>query len=84
MYWANSNGGSIGSAKLDGSAVDQALLSVPLGTSGIAVDQAYLYFDGADLGIGRASLDGSTVEPDYLIGGNVLGTPYICGIAVQP
>jgi virginiamycin B lyase len=83
MYWANSNSGSIGSAKLDGSAVDQALLSVPLGTSGIAVDQAYLYFDGADLGIGRASLDGSTVEPDYLIGGNVLGTPYICGIAVQ-
>jgi hypothetical protein len=79
LYWANSFGGTIGRATLDGTSPDQAFVA-GLGTPcGVAVDGAHLYW--ADMGantIGRANLDGSDVEPGF-----IAGAARPCGIALD-
>ena len=66
----------IGRANLDGSGVEPSLIST--GGSGLAVDEAHIYwssaFDGSGTGtIARANLDGSGVEPHFVNTGSASG-----------
>jgi Low-density lipoprotein receptor repeat class B len=83
IYWANSGSGTIGSANLDGSGVDQSFVSARSDPRGVAVDGAHLYWGNVpqefqcnetecQFGIGRANLDGSGVDNDFITG---LGGP---------
>ncbi|MCB0869284.1 MAG: choice-of-anchor D domain-containing protein [Solirubrobacterales bacterium] len=69
LYWSNFNG-SIGTSNLDGSNVNNSLVTG--GTTfrgGIAVDAQYIYW--ADAGgnrIGRANLDGSSPSLSFITG----------------
>jgi len=67
IYWANSGNGTIGTANLDGSGVNQSLISGSSGltaVSDVTVSGNFIYFLGS-LGstpvIGRANLDGTAV-----------------------
>ncbi len=79
LYWANTSGGSIGRAGLDGYSADQDFiggLSVPCG---VAVDGSHIYWtelEGST--IGRANLDGSNVERSFIV-----GAKRPCGVAVD-
>lgn len=67
--------GTIGRANLDGSGVDRSFITgLPAwGVSGIAVDDAHIYWGGyfsVRDRIGRADLDGSDVQTDFIHAGN--------------
>ena len=67
IYWASETG-AIGRADLDGTDVDESFINTGTHVSGgarIAVDAAHLYWSDAN-GIGRASVNGSNVEPDFI------------------
>ncbi len=81
IYWANESG-TVGRANLDGSSPVFPLFSVT-GTSnvcGLAAGPNFVYFaDAFNSRIGRATLDGTTVDPNL-----VSGAAVVCGLAVDP
>jgi hypothetical protein len=82
IYWTNDCAGctTIGGANLDGSGVVAAVIGGIPRPCGIAVAGGYLYW-GSENGsaIGRAKLDGSSVEPAFI----TTGTHGVCSIATD-
>jgi len=83
IYWPNSSATTIVRANLDGTGV-QPLVSTPGGACGVAVDSAHIYWsslNGNLVGggsIGRANLDGSAPDQNFITGAS---NP--CGVAVD-
>ncbi|HEY2056335.1 MAG TPA: DUF5050 domain-containing protein [Solirubrobacterales bacterium] len=81
VYWANFGFGAIGRAKLNGGGVEQIEQEfIPLtigGTSALFTAGEYLYWSGNEGGkesIGRAKLDGTKVEEEFIpLNGEILG-----------
>jgi virginiamycin B lyase len=79
VYWTNNAAATIGRANLDGTGVNQGLVSGGFNPCGVAVDGAHVYWGNIGAGtIGRASLDGSGANQSF-VGGQV--GP--CGVAVD-
>jgi hypothetical protein len=78
IYWASDIGG-IGRAKAGGGGVEPYFikLEAPAEGGGPAVDAGHIYW-ASEHAVGRANLDGSDVEPDFL---PLVGT-HLNGIAV--
>jgi hypothetical protein len=74
VYWANSTANAIGRANLDGSGVNQRLVTGANDPFGVAVDAQHLYWTNFGSGsphgstIGRANLDGSGAEQRFITG----------------
>jgi hypothetical protein len=64
---------TIGRANLDGTGVQESIISDSNGSCGLAVDGAHIYWGRAN-GIGRANLDGTGVNLDFIKGGGTCGT----------
>jgi len=90
IYWSNSYENTIGRANVDGSGVNQSFITNSAGIvgqpEGVAVDGAHIYWAnnqssqaGESQTIGRANLDGSDVNQNFITGAN---TP--AGVAVGP
>ena len=76
VYWASYGAGGIGIADLSGAAARQ--LTSAHNPCGVAVDHDYVYWGvGPAFSIGRARLDGTRSEPDF-----ITGLEYPCGVAV--
>ena len=90
VYWANSGQTSIGRAKINGGAVNNAFIANLTNVHGVAVNSNFIYWtqgSGATSSIGRANLDGSGVNPNFLTSSSaglnfVPGSPP-AGIAVN-
>lgn len=70
VFWGNSDGDSIGRANLDGTNVDQNLMT-GFSPGGLAIEGNYIYWSNADQSgnsIGRATLSGTEVEPEFIPG----------------
>src|SRR5215218_5605105 len=79
VYWTNNADTTIGRANLDGTAVNQSLISGGFNPCGVAVDGAHVYWGNVGAGtIGRANLDGSGVNQSFI--GAATGA---CGVAVD-
>jgi hypothetical protein len=70
VYWANMSladpdASTIGRAASDGSGVEQGFMAGVDYPLSLAVDGSHLYWAGAG-GIGRANLDGSDADPDFV------------------
>jgi virginiamycin B lyase len=91
---------TIGRAKLDGTNVDESFITGASGPCGIAVDSAHVYWTnqpvvlvqvGGGQGfqyetntIGRANLDGSSPNQDFITGPpGIPMPPSLCGVAVD-
>jgi hypothetical protein len=69
LYWEA--GGSIARANLDGTEVEQEFIPSVGELNGIAAGEGHVYWSGKPIGmaaIGRATLDGSQVEPTWIAG----------------
>src|SRR3954467_2758394 len=69
VYWASGGQTTIGRAKLNGSAVNNAFITGLSNVGGVAVDSKYIYWTqgtGATSSIGRANLDGSGANPNFI------------------
>jgi hypothetical protein len=77
IYWADSIGNSIGRANLDGTGVDPTFIKVGKPTDGVAVDAFHVYWSSTDGNLGRAKIDGSVREPEFVTGGSP------CGVALD-
>ena len=64
VYWGAAS--LVGRATLDGSVVQKNFIDTETFTTGVAVDQAHIYWSGPDGRIGRANLDGSGVEREFI------------------
>jgi virginiamycin B lyase len=88
VYWASSGQTTIGRAKLNGTAVNNAFITGLTNVHGVAVDSRYIYWTqgtGATSSIGRANLNGSGANPNFIpnsAGINFNATPQ-AGIAVN-
>jgi hypothetical protein len=79
IYWANQNAGTIGVANLDGTGVNQSLITGASSPDGVAVDGQHIYWTNFGSGtIGVANLDGTGVN-ESLISGAV----FPVGVAVD-
>ena len=79
VYWTNNADTTIGRANLDGTAVNQSLISGGFNPCGVAVDGAHVYWGNIGAGtIGRANLDGSGANQSFI--GDQVGP---CGVAVD-
>jgi virginiamycin B lyase len=81
VYWSEAGGsGSIGRANLLGVG-DPGIGWIPSVSNGcgVAVDAGHIYWTTRDGRIGRARLDGSEVERDFI----VLSEGWACGVAVD-
>jgi virginiamycin B lyase len=72
IYWANKYDDAIGRSDLDGTGVNQRLITVRPNSHpvGLAVDASHVYwtnFEAAD-SVGRANLDGSGANQDFIRG----------------
>ena len=65
IYWSVTGSKTIGHADLDGTGVDQSLISTVGSPAALAVDDTYLYFAQTGM-IGRAKLDGTAVEQSFI------------------
>jgi hypothetical protein len=70
VYWVNNEPGgfTIGRANLDGSGVDQSLITDPFVPEGVAVDNSHVYWAnsfGANT-IGSATVDGAHANPSFI------------------
>jgi virginiamycin B lyase len=71
VYWTNEAGGTIGRANLDGTNIDQSFITGANGSSGVAVDGAYLYWTtDLDGTVGRADLGGTNANPSFIPNAN--------------
>lgn len=82
IYWVGggaSGDESIGRADLDGTGIDRRFMTVP-GADDVAVDAGHIYWTDASTGrIGRANLDGSDVQPDFVQAGKRLVNLVVAG-----
>src|SRR5215213_9689895 len=79
VYWTNNADTTVGRANLDGTAVNQSLISGGFNPCGVAVDGAHVYWGNIGAGtIGRANLDGSGADQSFI--GDQVGP---CGVAVD-
>jgi hypothetical protein len=75
-YWANFETGVISRIRIDGTGVDGHLVTTSAySTIGVAVDSRHVYWTSAggdaNIGwIGRANLDGTSVQPHFIRGGD--------------
>jgi hypothetical protein len=85
IYWANNPGGppfTIGHANIDGGSPVGNFITVPTSSCGLAADSSFLYFiNGGNNKIGRATLDASTVDPNFISTPNPASI--FCGLAVD-
>jgi streptogramin lyase len=70
IYWAMYYEGNIGRANLDGTNSDRGFIRGLPGVRSVAVDSHHVYWAATD-GIGRAKLDGSRVEEEFVPLGRV-------------
>ena len=80
VFWTATNNGQIGRANLDGTGVTPDLISLGETPYALTVHAGYVYWgaqSGSD-GFGRASLDGSDVDTDFLADNGSIG-----GLAVD-
>lgn len=67
IYWANSETGYIGRAKLNGSSVEETWLHVEGKPVSVVVNSEYVYWGNAESGdIGRAKIAGSSIEKTWI------------------
>src|SRR3954468_21263263 len=90
VYWASGGQTTIGRAKLNGTAVNNAFIAGLSNVGGVAVDSKFIYWtqgQGATSTIGRANLDGSGVNPNFIPHASGVqdfdATPAHAGIAVN-
>jgi hypothetical protein len=80
VYWGNYLGNTIGRANLDGTGANPSFITGANGPCGVAVDGSHLYWTNSgntggfsapfnSSGIGRANLDGTGVEQNFLPSG---------------
>lgn len=80
VYWGDYQGGTIGRANLDGTAVEDSFIQTGGHPFAVAVTPTYIYWANATGGtIGRANIDGTGVEPNFITG---IKEPK--GVAVSP
>jgi hypothetical protein len=72
VYWSNSDGNSLGRAKINGTGLNNSFVSGVTGPWGIAVDSKYIYWEQAG-SVGRATLDGSAPNPNFITGATGTG-----------
>lgn len=79
IFWADSSGGTIGRANIDGTDPELAFIGGAVEPCGVAVDESYIYWAnrGADT-IGRARLDGTEVDHVFIV-----GVQQPCSVAVN-
>ena len=79
VYWTNNADATVGRANLDGTGVNQSIISGGFNPCGVAVDGAHVYWGNIGSGaIGRANLDGRGVNQSFI--GDQIGP---CGVAVD-
>lgn len=79
LYWADSSGGTIGRATLDGYSPDDAFISGTSTPCGVAVNGSHIYWAEFDANmLGRAEIDGTDVEVGF-----ISGAAGACGVAVH-
>jgi hypothetical protein len=79
LYWTSDGSNTIGSANLDGTGVNQSLISGADGPEGVAVDATYVYWTNfTSETIGRANLNGTGVNQNFI---STSGRPF--GIVVD-
>jgi hypothetical protein len=70
VYWANTGtGNSIGRAKINGTGTNNAFIGGLNNVHGVAVDSKFIYWTQGSAGtstIGRANLDGSNPNPNFI------------------
>jgi hypothetical protein len=70
VYWANTgSGNSVGRAKINGAGLNNALIAGLNNVHAVAVDSKFIYWtqgNGATSSIGRANLDGSSPNPNFI------------------
>ena len=69
VYWASAGQTTIGRAKLNGTAVNNAFIKGLTNVHGVAVDSTHVYWtqgSGATSSIGRANLDGSGANASFI------------------
>jgi hypothetical protein len=75
VYWTGYNNPTgrftIGRANLDGTGVQESIISGATGFGGLAVDATHIYWEDEG-GIGRADLDGTGVTQGFVTGLGVL------------
>lgn len=79
IYWGRQAGGTIGRARLDGSNVQPSFISGLANPCGVAVDSTHIYWADSEQAIGRANLDGSSPDDEWIQTSHVDQ----CGIAVD-
>jgi virginiamycin B lyase len=71
VYWGDYQGGMIGRANLDGTAVEDGFIQTGGNPDAVAVTASHIYWANETGGsIGRANLDGTAVEPNFIAGIN--------------
>lgn len=69
LYWSNVGGGTIGTASIDGTGVDQSLITGGNESEGMATLGQYVYWANYGSGtIGRAEINGSDVNQSFITG----------------
>jgi hypothetical protein len=84
IYWSSPLEASIGKANISGASPQPELVSGLFDPCGVAVDAGHVYWGELSTGtpayIGRAGLDGSVPEAEYI---EIPGTSIPCGVAVD-
>jgi hypothetical protein len=79
VYWGDYQGGTIGRANLDGTAVEDSFIQAGGKPNAVAVTSSHIYWANETGGtIGRANIDGTAVEPNFITG---INEPF--GVAVN-
>ena len=81
LFWSTIPG-PIGRANLNGSGVNKTFITAAMQPCGLALDSGHLYWADealAEAKIGRSSLDGLFVQPEYV----KIGVAFPCGVAVN-
>ncbi len=87
VYRANSEGNTIGRARLDGSEVENSFISGARWPCGVAIEGGHIYWGNAGTAkastgrpaIGRANLEGTDADQAW-----VVGMLDVCGVAIDP
>jgi len=80
IYWTEQISGSIGRANLDGTIADWSFMGVGATPIGLAIDAQHIYWTwatggspSASFAMGRANLDGSNPNPNFITGDVMTG-----------
>jgi hypothetical protein len=80
VYWGNNAGGTIGRAELQGGGVEQNFIPLPGGSQpcGVVVDGDHIFWADGVSRIGRAKIDGTDVDPNF-----ITGADFPCGPSIN-